>query len=84
MFITTPNKVVLEERLRGRKSDNDEVIEMRLVQAYNEMQHIDEFDFLIVNDDIARAQSSILAIVQSLECIQTPSKTKILLKDWMK
>lgn len=84
VFVTTPNKAVLEERLRGRKSDDDEVIEMRLVQAYNEMQHIDEFDFLIVNDDIAKAQSSILAIVQSLGCIQTSSKTTALLKDWLK
>lgn len=83
VFVTTPNKAVLEERLRGRKSDVDEVIEMRLVQAYNEMQHIDEFDFLIINDDIEKAKSSILAIVKSLECIQTSHKTRNLLKDWL-
>lgn len=84
VFVTTPSKEILNQRLRGRKSDDDEVVEIRLVQAYNEMQHIDEFDFLIINDDISRAQSSILAIVRSLECVQTPLRTQRLLENWLK
>lgn len=83
VFVTTPSKQVLEERLRGRGSDDDTVIEKRLTHAYNEMQHIDEFDFLIINDDMAKAKNAILSIVQSLACIQTQDRTKTILKEWL-
>lgn len=83
VFVTTPSKRVLEERLRGRQSDDDDVIKRRLTHAYNEMQHIDEFDFLIINDDMAKAKSAILSIVQSLACIQTPERTELILKEWL-
>lgn len=83
VFITTPSKKVLAERLKGRKTDDEEIIEMRLMHAYNEMQRMDEFDFLIVNDDIQQAIKGILAITQSLEYNQTKSKTQHLLKEWI-
>lgn len=83
VFITTPSKSVLAERLKGRKTDDEEVIEMRLMHAYNEMKHIDEFDFLIVNDDIQTATEAILAIVQSLRYIQCSEDTQKLLNEWL-
>lgn len=83
VFVTTPSKQVLEERLKGRRTDNDEVIEMRLMHAYNEMQHIDEFDFLIINDDIQKSIEGIVSIVQSLEYVQTQRKTQKILKEWI-
>ncbi|WP_027327296.1 guanylate kinase [Helicobacter pametensis] len=83
VFVTTPSKAVLADRLKGRKTDNDEVIEMRLMHAYNEMQHIDEFDFLIINDDILQAKEAILAIVKSLDYVQNPNRTQKILKEWV-
>ncbi|RDU71139.1 guanylate kinase [Helicobacter brantae] len=83
VFITTPTKKVLSQRLKNRKTDEQDIIELRLMHAYNEMQHIDEFDYLIVNDDIEEAKSSIIAITQSLRCKQTPHQTKKILKEWI-
>lgn len=83
VFITTPTKQVLSQRLQNRKTDEQDIIELRLMHAYNEMQHIDEFDYLIINDDIVEAKRSILAIAQSLSCKQTPSKTQKILKEWI-
>lgn len=83
VFITTPTKKVLAQRLKNRKTDEQDIIELRLMHAYNEMQHIDEFDYLIINDDIEEAKSSIIAIAQSLSCKQTPHQTKKILKEWI-
>lgn len=83
VFITTPTKQVLSQRLQNRKTDEQDIIELRLMHAYNEMQHIDEFDYLIINDDIVEAKRLILAIAQSLSCKQTPSKTQKILKEWI-
>ncbi|MCE3047667.1 guanylate kinase [Helicobacter kayseriensis] len=83
VFVTTPSKSVLAERLKGRRTDNEEVIEMRLMHAYNEMKHIDEFDFLIVNDEIQTATEAILSIVQSLRYAQRLEDTQKLLNEWL-
>lgn len=83
VFVTTPSKSVLAERLKGRRTDDEEVIEMRLMHAYNEMKHIDEFDFLIVNDEIQTATEAILSIVQSLRYAQHLEDTQKLLNEWL-
>ena len=83
VFITTPTKKVLSERLKNRKTDEQDIIELRLMHAYNEMQHIDEFDYLIINDDIEEAKNAIIAITQSLSYKQTPHQTKKILKEWI-
>lgn len=82
VFVTTPTKEVLSQRLKNRKTDDEEIIELRLMHAYNEMQHIDEFDFLIINDDVKQAIKSILAIVESMVCLQTSQRTQKILKEW--
>ncbi|ANV98432.1 guanylate kinase [Helicobacter enhydrae] len=82
VFITTPTKQVLAQRLKNRKTDGDEIIELRLMHAYNEMQHIDEFDFLIINDDIDEAKRSILSIVGSMGCMQTSQRRQKILAEW--
>jgi guanylate kinase len=63
IFIIPPSKQALEQRLRGRGQDNDEVIARRMRDAESEISHYVEFDYLIVNDDFERALMEIEAII---------------------
>ncbi|MGE5182361.1 MAG: guanylate kinase [Acidobacteriota bacterium] len=62
VFILPPSLAKLEERLRNRATDAPEVIERRLRKAREELTHYDEYDHLIVNDDLDRAYAVLRAI----------------------
>ncbi len=62
VFILPPSLGELEKRLRNRRTDSDSVIARRLRDALGDMAHWDEFDYVIINDDLARA-------VQDLESV---------------
>lgn len=83
VFITTPNKQILKERLQNRGTDSEETIKLRLMHAYNEMKHINEFDYLIINDDIETSKEAILSIAKSLPYIKNPKHTEDLCAKWM-
>ena len=82
VFITTPDDKTLKNRLENRQTDSDEIISKRLHHAYKEMQHIDFFDYLIINDDIKQSQKQILGIAHSLYSLQFDSQS--LCKQWKK
>jgi guanylate kinase len=63
IFIMPPSREELERRLRGRKTDSEAVIERRLADALGDMSHWDEFDYVIINDDLERATAQLLAVV---------------------
>lgn len=63
VFILPPSRESLEERLRNRGQDDDEVIARRMRDAVNEMSHYAEFDYLVVNDDFNTALAELAAIV---------------------
>lgn len=67
IFITTPSKEILHQRLLTRQTDDEQTIAFRLIQAHNEMQHIQSFDYVIINDDIQSAKEAIIAIARSLK-----------------
>lgn len=62
IFILPPDLDVLAMRLRSRATDAPEVIERRLRKAIEEVEHFDEYQHLIVNDEIERAYSVLRAI----------------------
>src|SRR5262245_8185413 len=64
IFILPPSRRALEERLRNRQTDSDEVIARRLRDAVGDMSHWDEFDYVVVNDDFDRATGDLVAIVE--------------------
>lgn len=64
VFILPPSRASLEERLRSRNTDSEEVIQRRLRDAVDDMSHWNEFDYVIVNDDFERAVSDLVAIVE--------------------
>jgi guanylate kinase len=55
----------LARRLRGRGTDDDSVIRRRLAAAREEMQHVSEFDFVIINNDLQVALGDLLAAVKA-------------------
>lgn len=65
VFILPPSLAVLEERLRGRGKDSEEVILRRLAAAKEEISHVDEFDYVVINDRFEDALQDILAIVRA-------------------
>ncbi|MBM5574820.1 guanylate kinase [Deefgea sp. CFH1-16] len=65
IFILPPSLATLESRLRGRGKDSDEVIARRLAVAKEEVNHVDEFDFVIVNEHIDDAIRDIIAVVRT-------------------
>lgn len=65
IFVLPPSKQVLEDRLKGRGQDSDDIIKQRMRTAVGEMSHYNEYDFLVVNDDFDVALNEIVAVVKS-------------------
>ena len=65
IFISPPSKQELENRLRGRGQDSEEVIQSRMAQAQAECSHYQEFDYVIVNDDFDQALFDLTTIVNN-------------------
>jgi guanylate kinase len=63
IFILPPSRRTLEERLRNRATDSNEVIERRLRDAVGDMTHWREFDYVVVNDDFEHAVGHLIRIV---------------------
>jgi guanylate kinase len=64
IFILPPSVVALRARLLGRQTDSPAVIERRLSDAVADMSHYREFDYVVVNDDFARAVEDLVRIVR--------------------
>lgn len=63
IFIAPPSWEELEKRLSGRGTDGPETIRLRLANARKEMADIDFYDYVVVNDDLARAVDSLRAVI---------------------
>jgi guanylate kinase len=82
IFILPPNRRVLEERLRHRSLDAEDVIQTRLVTARREIENYDKYDYILVNDRLADSiealQSILLAVrLQRGGVEQTAADTEI-------
>ena len=62
VFILPPSRDALEERMRKRGQDSEEVIAQRLAAAREEMSHYGEFDYVIVNEVFDTAVEEMCAI----------------------
>ena len=52
LFMVPPSAQVLEDRLRGRGTETEEVVQKRLRRAVEEAEFIEKYNYLIVNDDL--------------------------------
>ena len=62
IFIVPPSFDALESRLQGRGQDSAEVIARRVANAREELQHLDEFPYVIINEDLEEALAELLAV----------------------
>ena len=62
IFILPPSREELERRLRDRKTDSDSVVERRLEDALGDMSHWQEFDYVIINDDLDLAVTELESV----------------------
>ncbi len=65
IYILPPSRATLEQRLRGRNQDGDEVIGNRMREAVSEMSHYDESDYVVVNEVFEAALADLRAIVRA-------------------
>lgn len=65
VFILPPSMAELETRLRKRATDSEQTIARRMAAAREEMRHVAEFDYVIINDHLPRALNDVLAVVQA-------------------
>jgi guanylate kinase len=63
IFVLPPSYAALLSRLQGRGTDTPAVIAQRLQNAREEISHLTEFDYVIINEDFDRAAAELAAIV---------------------
>ncbi len=68
IFVLPPSLASLEERLRGRGTDPDERIRLRLDNALREIKLVSEYDYAVVNDDLEAALDCVAAIIKAESC----------------
>ena len=59
VFVQPPSMEILEERLRSRKTESEEKIKMRINKASVELKRANEFDYILINNDLEKAVSEI-------------------------
>lgn len=65
VFILPPSLEALEQRLRGRSQDQPDAIVRRLATAREEISHVGEFDYVIINKDFNRAALELASIIRA-------------------
>ena len=65
VFVTAPSMEELKERLVGRGTETQTVIRQRLARASQEAEGVEEYDYLLVNDELDQAVDRLHNIIQS-------------------
>jgi guanylate kinase len=65
IFILPPSAEVLLERLRGRQTESSAQLAARLQSALQELQQVDEYEYVVMNDELERAVSSVESIIDA-------------------
>jgi guanylate kinase len=65
IFILAPSREILEQRLRARSEDSEEVIGRRLREAAEEIKANDRYDYVLVNDHLNHSAATLSAIVKA-------------------
>jgi len=76
IFILPPSREELERRLRGRGTDDDEVIAKRLAQSCDDMKHYPKFDYIVINDDFDESVNTLKSIFQANRATQGKQKQR--------
>ena len=65
IFVLPPSAEILLERLRQRQTESKEQLARRLQSALQELQAVDEYQYVVVNDDLAKAVARVSAVIDA-------------------
>ncbi len=68
IFVMPPSMLELRKRLEGRETETKEKIDQRFKRAYEEINAVNDYNYVVVNDEIENAASKIEAILISEKC----------------
>lgn len=68
IFVVPPSLEELEKRLRGRGTDSEDSIRIRLQTAREELKKAESYQYVVVNDDLKTAAQTVLAIITAEQC----------------
>ncbi|HEY6557117.1 MAG TPA: guanylate kinase [Polyangiaceae bacterium] len=68
VFILPPSMELLEQRLRGRASEDEATVQRRFAVAREEIAHYGMFDYLLVNENLDEATAQLISIFRAEEC----------------
>jgi guanylate kinase len=77
VFILAPSRQILEQRLRSRGEDRNEVIEERLRIAAEEIRNYQAYDYVVINRDLPESDSALCAVVRAERVRRTRLEDKI-------
>ena len=84
VFITTPSLEVLETRLNNRNTDSIEIIEKRIKNAKGEVEYFQDYDYLIINDDLQTAAKQLVCIANITRIKSKLFEKNRVVSNWLK
>ncbi len=82
-FITPPTLRELEQRLRSRSTDSDDVINRRIENAKEEIMALSEYDFTIINDTVEEAASEFVIVAKAARLKQSREEEEAFIAQWL-
>lgn len=77
IFIMPPSYAELRRRLSGRGTETEEVINARMSSALGEIARAEEYDYIVVNDDLSEAVDDLITVIRSQRLITERQKNII-------
>ncbi len=84
IFLTTPDSDILTQRLINRNTDNKESIAKRIKNASVEMQSVDKYDYLLINEELQTTIEEFDTILKASQLKTVNTDTKNFIKHWNK
>ncbi len=81
-FITPPTLCALENRLRARCTDEEEIVLRRLENAKDEIEAIEEYDFTIINDTVEEAAREFVIVAKAARLKHSTETEKHFIEQW--
>lgn len=70
IFVSAPGAKALRNRLAGRGTESEEVIDKRMKRAIEESEDIDVYDYIVINDDIDECVDKVHSIIEGNKCLR--------------
>lgn len=83
VFITTKDQKELKKRLQNRGTDSDNIIEQRIFNAVGEMEHILEYDYFFINDNLDQSYQNLRSILNCMRIKSSNINLRESINSWL-